>query len=540
VITGGGPLLSEQLAALLDLDLAWKRVKSDIAHRVFIGHPYSVELIEFDLQGWLAGRLQPIRNDAYVPSPLFICDVPKGNGLIRPGGHLSYADRLIYAACVGACLHAIQQSLKWSQGTVDFSYQLSFDPANPEWIRDRFTGWKNFDEKSIAKINDGAKFVVVADISAFYENIDIGLLISDIRATDAPKPAVDLLSTCLNKWAQVSGRGIPQGQTPSDILAKLYLNTVDENLRNMGYDHLRYVDDIRVFCDTEVAAKKLLVDLSRLLRRRGLNLQSAKSKILTADDARIEIEGVTEVLRLVRKQFIAEVVQQSGRGDPYIDVSEADEILEASADDTPIEIIQRTYQSYFVEGLQPFNKTLFRFLLKRLAKQTDSFAGLHALSMLEPHPEETHTILQHLKSIYEVDSLQSLIVDELKGGRLVYDYQIYQIVAWFLENCQNPTLELTEFIRLTAFSSDRPRYVRTVCRAFLGNFGTAADLERLADLYDVTTDPSERVEIICSLRRLERGRRNAFFGRVERDGEMNKRAVKWIKAESAKLVSAQQ
>jgi len=526
--------LSEQLAALLNLDLAWKRVKSDIAHRVFIGHPYSVELIEFDLPGWLASRLQLIRNDAYAPSPLFICDVPKGNGLIRPGGHLSYADRLVYAACVGAYLRAIQQSLRWSQGTVDFSYQLSLDPTNPEWIRDRFTGWKNFDKKSIAKINDGATFVVVADISAFYENIDIGLLISDVRATNAPKPAVDLLSTCLNKWAQVSGRGIPQGQTPSDILAKLYLNTVDENLRNMGYDHLRYVDDIRVFCDTEVAAKKLLVDLSRLLRRRGLNLQSAKSKVLAADNARNEIEEVTEVLRSVRRQFIAQVVQQSGRGDPYIDVSEADEILEESADDTPIDIIQQAYQSYFVEGLQPFNKTLFRFLLKRLAKQIDTFAGLHALSMLEPHPEETHTILQYLKAIYEVDSLQSLIVEELKGGSLVYDYQIYQIVAWFLENCQNPTPEFMEFIRLTAFSLDRPRYVRTVCRAFLGKFGTAADLERLADLYDVTTDPSERVEVICSLRRLERGRRNAFFGRVEGDGEMNRRAVRWIKAESVK------
>jgi hypothetical protein len=419
----------------------------------------------------------------------------------------------------------------------DFSYQLSFDPANPEWIRNRFTGWKNFDEKSIAKINSGANLVVVADISAFYENIDIGLIISDIRATGAPKAAVDLLSTCLNKWAQVSGRGIPQGQTPSDILAKLYLNTVGENLQNMGYDHLPYVDDIRVFCDTEVAAKKLLIDLSRLLRRRGLNLQSAKSKILTADDARIEIEEVTEVLRSVRKEFIAEVVQQSGDGDPYIDVSEADEILEESADDTPIEIIQRTYQSYFVEGLQPFNKTLFRFLLKRLAKQTDSFAGQHALSMLEPHPEETHTILQHLTSIYEVDSLQTLIVEHLRSGRLVYDYQIYQIVAWFLENCRNPTLELMEFIRVAAFSSHRPRYVRTVCRAFLGKFGTTADLERLADLYDVTTDPSERVEIICSLRRLEYGTRNAFFGRVEGDGEMNRRAVKWIKAQSARPIS---
>ena len=194
--------MSRELADLLDLNLAWRRVRNDINHRVFIGHPYSVSLIEFDLQGWLDARLRSVKQGSYAPSPLFICDVPKGGGLIRPGGHLSYADRLIYAGCVGVCLPQIHKALKWSQGIVDFSYQLAFDPANPEWIRDRFVGWKNFDERSISKIEAGARFVVFADISAFYENIDIGLLISDVKATGAPKPAVDQLSSCLNKWAQ--------------------------------------------------------------------------------------------------------------------------------------------------------------------------------------------------------------------------------------------------------------------------------------------------------------------------------------------------
>jgi len=435
-------------------------------------------------------------------------------------------------------LPSIQAVLKWSQGTIDFSYQLAFDPSNPEWIRGRFVGWKNFDEESIAKIRAGATFVVVADISAFYENIDIGLLMSDVRATGAPKQAFDQLSTCLNKWAQVSGRGIPQGQTPSDILAKLYLNTVDENLKHMGYDHLRYVDDIRVFCQSELEAKRLLIDLSRLLRRRGLNLQSAKSKILLANDAEAEIRDVTSVLRSVRQEFIAEVVQHSGHGDPYIDVNEADELLEESADDAPIEVIQKTYQNYFVDAVHPFNKTLFRFLLNRMARQGDPFAGSHALTMLEHHPEETHTVLRYLDFVYEMDDLQRPLVEMLRAGQIVYDYQTYQILAWFLNGSDTASPEFMDFIRATSFSPERPRYVRTICRAFIGRFGTTADLERLADLYDLTTDPSERVEIICSLRRLERGRRNAFLGRVEGDGEMNRRAVQWIKAQSVKPASA--
>ena len=76
-----------------------------------------------------------------------------------------------------------------------------------------------------------------------------------------------------------------------------------------------------------------------------------------------------------------------------------------------------------------------------------------------------------------------------------------------------------------------PRYVRTTCRAFLGRYGNQADLERIVGAYDYTADPSEQVEIICSIQRLERARRNAFLGRVENDGDTHIRAVRWIRAQ---------
>ena len=364
--------MSDTLAQQLDLNTAWRRVKDDIANRVFIRHPYSVALLESDLEDWLAVRRELIRTNRYVPDSAFVCDVPKENGLIRPGAHLSYTDRLVYTACVGACFPAIHKTLKWSQGTTDFSYRLAINPTSPKWLRDRFTGWQDFRQKSLALMESGAAYVVMTDITAFYENIDIGLLLSDLRATGAPTDVVLQIGTCLNKWAQIAGRGIPQGQSPSDILAKLYLNNVDLNLKNMNYSHLRYVDDIRIFCSSLTQAKKALVDLSRLLRKRGLNLQSAKSDIYRADEAQEKIEEVTAVVKTARNRFIKEVVRQTGHGDPYMSVSQADEILEESPDSAPIEVIQQTYQTYFVDGDAKFNRTLFRFLLSRLARQADS------------------------------------------------------------------------------------------------------------------------------------------------------------------------
>jgi hypothetical protein len=282
--------VSDALADLLDLNTAWSRMKRDVDNRVFIRHPYAVSMIELDLEGWLQHRLTAIRNDQYSPSPMFVCDVPKANGLIRPGSHLSYTDRLVYTACVGACFSEIHERLRWSQGSVDFSYRLAADPRSSNWLRDRFTGWNDFQVRSLNAIDNQISHVVFADIASFYENIDLALLLSDLRDAHAPAPAIAQIGTCLNRWAQVSGRGIPQGQSASDILAKLYVDSIDRILKDMGYSHLRYVDDIRVFCRTHVEAKKVLIHLSRLLRKRGLNLQAAKSEIYDAEAARQRID----------------------------------------------------------------------------------------------------------------------------------------------------------------------------------------------------------------------------------------------------------
>lgn len=523
--------MSDALAQLLDLRIAWRRVKDDIANRVFIHHPYSVSLVESDLDGWLGARLEMIRADRYVPDSAFICDVPKDNGLIRPGAHLSYTDRLVYTACVGACFPTIHKTLKWCQGRIDFSYRLATDPANPKWLKDRFSGWQDFRQRSIALIDGGASYVVMTDITAFYENIDLGFLLSDLRSTGAPNEAINQIGTCLNKWAQIPGRGIPQGQSPSDILAKLYLNNIDANLENMGYSHVRYVDDLRIFCSSLIEAKRLLVDLSRLLRKRGLNLQSAKSEIHRADDAREKIEEVTAVVKLVRNRFIREIVKQSGYGDPYMSVSEADEILEGNPDSAPIEVIQDTYQTYFIDSSTRFNRTLFRFLLNRLGKQADGFASEHCPSLLGEHPDETDAILDYLRLVGPVEVYGVPVLEFLKSENSVYPYQTYQILEWFLEYSTEPSDELIETVRAIGFDSSTPRYVKTYCRAFLGKFGAVADLERIADSYDETPDPSEQVEIICAIRRLERSRRNNFLARVEKDGEMNLRAVRWVKAQ---------
>ena len=430
---------------------------------------------------------------------------------------------------MGGCFLAIHDALSWSQGTVDFAYQLAKDWTAVKWLRSQFKGWQRFREQTLAALKSH-EHVVFCDISAFYENIDIGLLVSDLRSSSAPPPAVEQISACLNRWAQVPGRGIPQGTSASDILAKLYLNAVDQNLETMGREHQRYVDDIRIFCKDEVDAKRALVDLVELLRRRGLNIQSAKTEVLTASEATERLEHVIQAVTEVGHNLRTRIREVFGTN-PYINIPEVDKILTDNPDEAPVEILEQAYVEFFADPhRKDFDYTLFRFVLKRLEVVGSKAPLLYDfLEFLWTHPEETHTVLGFLEQLGVQDDQQDSLVDFVRSDRAVYPYQVYQIVGWLGRTVANPSGQTIGLARRLAFDNTRPDYVRAVARRLVGERGNQADLERLEALYGDAPTPLEQAELICSLVRMERGRRNGFLARVEKDGALQRRAVRFVR-----------
>ncbi len=530
--------MSEELAALLDLQLAWRRVKADIFElkRVFVRHPYEIKLVEQDLDSWLGCLLEAIRSNGYNPSTMHLCDVPKEKGLIRPGSQLSLSDQIVYAACLGACLPYIHKAIFWAQGTLDFSYRLAIDPNNPQWFRNRFEGWEEFRKKSLSKIDEGISYVIIADISGYYENIDINLLISDLRNTGAHSPAISQLSNCLNRWSQIviGGRGIPQGLSASDILGKLYLTPIDQQLTQLGFNHYRYVDDIRIFCNNLAEAKKALVTLIRLLRKRGLNLQAAKTNIYRADVARAIIEEVADTINRVSKKYIADIKKITGVGDPYTSITKVEKKYELNPDEAPIEVIRETYKAHFIDSAESkFEKSLFKFLLNRLGRRKDKFALEHCKQLFDKHPEVTDIILDYFELCEVYPDVQGTIIEFLNSDEAVYPYQIYQIIEWISELPFEPSGNLIEIARRLSFDDSQPYYLRFICMKIIGDYGTFADLERLEDSYSSARNPLEQSIIMCCLKRMEKGRRNAFLGRAEGDGELNRRAVKFVRSQKS-------
>ena len=509
--------MSKTQADLLNLELAWTRVKLDIPHHVFVKNPFEVQLLEADLAGYLDDLSVRIRNDEYHPKPTYICNVPKGDGLVRPGSILSVDDRIVFYACVGACMPNIYEALKWSQGIVDFSYEISYEFENAKWLENLFIGWEKFRTRSLQKIETGISHVIMTDISNYYENINIATLMSDLKNVHADDNIVNLLNNCLDRWAQSMGRGIPQGYAPSDFLGKLYLNSVDLNLRAMGYDHFRYVDDIRIFCKNEVEAKKALVDLTELLRKRGLSLQSAKTKIHTSDEARIIIDGIQPILQPIKNNLIETFYINN----PYFSIAQTEEPLEQMEADTPVELLKQAFQEHFIDTEEKnFDKTLFHFLLNQLGKSKNDSAVAYCLKLLKTRPEETKYILKYLQSIDVLSQIEDLVVEFLQSVHAVYPYQNYQILEWFSEHSQKPSEDLLEIARQMAFDKSQPKYLKVVSRKLVGEFGTSADLERLEWLYSELDDEIEKCDIICCLKNMEAIRRNAFLAQAKHDGKL--------------------
>ncbi|GAA4016527.1 hypothetical protein GCM10022408_32510 [Hymenobacter fastidiosus] len=512
-------------ALTLNLRLAWERMRNEVPDRAFVRCMHELELIKLNLGGWLDDIDNKLKTGTYVFGNMSICNVPKGRYLVRPGSILTLEDTLVYYGLVGSAFEKIYDLIGWSQDRVDYSYRLNGAQQKSEWILNRFKGWENFRVKSVAKLQKYSH-VVVADIAGYYENIDLSILGSQLRSLGISAGECDLLSRALNRWASTSGRGLPQGCIPSDILAKVYMDPIDKALANMGYDHYRYVDDIRIFCDSEQEAKKAVIALTVLLREKGLSLQSAKTKIYHKHDAVKKIEAIQpiiiDIINKLKKDPVELLLANGSVDDSSQDVEEDEEDINK----VHIRIIKEAFDTFFTKGDYPFDKSLFRFLMKRLYQEKDDHAAHYCDFVFLMHPEEMHTVLTYLTEVDYGNSL-SLIEEFLCSNNSVYEYQNYQLVEWLNNRSIIPTARLLARVRQLAFDSSSPEYLSAVTTEFVGRHGNAADLDRLEQMCKASNGLVQ-TKLMCTLARLEKSRRNGLFRRLEDAFFHNKSVIAYV------------
>jgi hypothetical protein len=522
----------------MDVQLAWKRVKNDLAEKYFISPLFLTEIFQSDLAAWLANLEKSFVDGTYNVGFLEIIDIPKGKGMVRPGSLLKVEDNIFYNVLVQECYIKIAEAVNWSQGKVDYGYVITSSIANKvPFFTNNLDGWTNFRDVSMEMLSQGYTHVVITDITGFYENINIGLLISDLKLLELPIDIVNKLSNCLNKWAITDGKGLPQGNSASDVLAKLYMNTIDQGLSNNGFSHLRYVDDIRVFCKSEIEAKKSLLKLTHLLRKRGLNIQTSKTKILTSVDAYFEFMGVQAVISEINKKIEAEQKEIHDAVSYEPDIKDIDEDS-TEEEETSIEAIKSALDKYFINGTtNDFNKSLFHFILNRLIKEKDSYAFDYCISILSKYPEETKYILKYSQSFDSFDivfnnldkKMHFELIKFLTSEDAIYYFQNYQILNWLSLNVSYYDESLIKICRSLSFDNNKPYFIRCVARYILGKTGNQADIDSLVECINASTSEYEKAELVCCLGKMEKGRKSALFARIQNNHPLINIAVRFAK-----------
>jgi hypothetical protein len=511
-----------------ELSLALKRIERDHQYRVFVTRPAEWAVVRSKRDEWLQRLADRLAAGTYVPSPAPVADIPKGKGAVRSTCLLSLVDEVVYTAAVGRVVPALEEALKWAAPHPDCSYLLR-KPQKAEWISNPFAAGKIWRERSLKLLDAPAQLVVVADITSFYDSIHHEVLLSDLKSAKVePELAHYIVGPLLGRWAIVNGRGIPQGLSASDLLAKLYLNVVDHAIAAASHSHLRWVDDFRIFCDSASGARKALLLLQTLLRNRGLALQSAKTHVLRPDKAKSQFEGIQPVLQPLAKKFVASIAKAAGLPDDYLPPAEAAKLL-SEMKAPPTDLLREAYESHLIAEASDFNKTIFRYLLSQLGRAKDTFALEHAISLLVEHPEETSAVLTYISRIQRVSASDEPILARLLASESIYPYQHYQFLIWRLTQDVQAPESVLKHARDIASAPRSPAYLVSAARLLLGRFGSASDLEILKAQYAATESEGARVDLVAALQRMESGQRNASYGQWAKDGDAIASAVQLAK-----------
>ncbi|MGI2091703.1 reverse transcriptase domain-containing protein [Shewanella oncorhynchi] len=235
-------------------------------------------------------------NGIYTGNTRTMHDIPKKGLGIRYALETDFYDRFIYQAICSFLIKFYDPLLSYRV----LSHRYNKHRANEKYIfKNRIELWKTFEGITFTFLKD-EKALLATDLINYFENISLQRvkesferLIPEIKANGKEKlqirNAIATLCALLEKWSYSDKHGLPQNRDASSFIANVILNEVDYNMTKMGYDYYRYVDDIRIICDSQQQARKALNDLIKELRTVNMNINSAKTKILIPDTPSSEI-----------------------------------------------------------------------------------------------------------------------------------------------------------------------------------------------------------------------------------------------------------
>ncbi len=228
----------------------------------------SIDEFEDNIQENIALLYAQLRNRTYKQQPFLMFETKRKNGKTRLISIPCVRDRVAQEAAMTVLQPIIEAELE----NESYAYRKGFSREGAV-------------QKILYLFKKGYFWLADADIQDFFNNIDHDILIGRLREILDDIEIIDLLIKFIQpeyyyknkKYKQT--KGLPLGSAVSPLLANLYLDKFDEEIKKRGLQLVRFADDFVILTKTKPAAEEAIKISEILLEGLKLKLNLEKTKV---------------------------------------------------------------------------------------------------------------------------------------------------------------------------------------------------------------------------------------------------------------------